>query len=163
MKKYPTVLLALFLTLMFAVSCAGDEEPTDVNEGAADMVDRGPVEPDVDFTRFSSTIAEAMFFDILSNSGNYIGNTIKARGEYFSLSIRELSRSFHYVTIVPGDACCPAEGFELKFTDENATDDDFPDENTMIEVVGILGIYEHEELGQRFLYLAVDEIIILRH
>jgi len=147
--------LCLFLLPVAVAGCSGDSAGSS-GSGSGD-VDAEDV--DVDLTRLSETVAAAEFSNILANSGNYIGQTIRVSGEYFSVYINEFGRLAHYVTVMQGDACCPPEGFEFKLTDERVSDGDFPEQNTMIEVTGVLGRYE--ELGFAFLFLSVDEVIVL--
>jgi len=145
-KKILPATLILCLLCALAAGCSG-------STGSVEGVD-------VDFVRMGATVAQVEFYYLLASSGDYIGKTIRASGEYFSMFIPDYGREFHYVTVVVGDAfCCPSEGFEIRFNQGSASYGHFPAQNTMIEVVGVLGRYD--EFGQGFLYLAIDEIIIL--
>jgi len=145
MRKHLVFLLALCLAGALAAGCsASGRDVEDV---------------DVDLTAMSSIVARAKFYNIMENAADYLGNTIRARGEYFSFFIDEFGRYAHYVTIVEGDGiCCPPDGFEIKLTGDGVGPGDYPDQDTMIEVVGVLGRYE--EQGQGYLYIAIDEITI---
>jgi len=161
MRRVLIAATALCMVFLLASGCADAAGTDDDNASAnANANANANVNVDVDFTRLSRIMAEAEFRNVLQNSADYIGKTVRASGEYFSLFINESDRYHHFVTIVDGDAvCCPPEGFEIKLTGDDVSLDDYPEQNTMIEVTGVLGRFE--ELGQRFLYLAVDEIIIL--
>jgi len=113
---------------------------------------------DVDFSALNSIMAQAALNNIARHSADYIGKTIKVRGAYYSIFPEQTGQHYHYVTIVDGDACC-RQGFEFRFTDDKTYPDDYPDENEVIEVIGVLGRYE--EFGSAYLYLAVDEITVL--
>ena len=147
MKKRLAILLAICL-LNICVLSAGCAEGAGGKEGI-----------DVDFSRMGATVAQAQFNNLLANSGDYIGQTIRASGEFFSLYINEFDRYFHFVTVVAGDGCCPPDGFEIQLTGDNVSSDDYPEQYTMIEVIGVLDSYD--EHGFAFLYLAIDEITII--
>jgi len=113
---------------------------------------------DVDLTALSSTIAQAEYNNISRKPTDYIGKTIRVSGAYFSLYLAETDQRYHIVTIVYGDECC-RQGFEFRLSDEYTYPDDYPAENEVIEVVGVLDLYESN--GLRYLYLAVGEITVL--
>ncbi|MCL2392413.1 MAG: hypothetical protein FWC66_07380 [Oscillospiraceae bacterium] len=143
-----------------ATSSVGDS--SGAGEADAGMADDRPdevveiVAVDVDMAAMSSTMAQAKFFSIFTNPMEYLGQTIRASGPYFSFYFDELQN--HFVMIVPGDACCRL-GFEFRLPDTYVYPDDFPAQYTPIEITGVLSRYEAHEQG--FIYLAVDEIILM--
>ena len=146
MIKLVNVTLVLCLLSAFLVGCAGNSEAVD--------------DVDVDFTTLNSVMAEGEFRYITANSEDYIGKTIRANGELISLFIGAYDRYYRYIAITEGDAvCCPPEGFEIRLTGANVVDDDYPESGTIIEVTGVLS--RLDEFGTGFLFLAVDEIIIV--
>ena len=148
MKRLINVILTLCLLSAFLVGCTGAENPE-----AADGVD-------VDFTTLNSVMAEGVFRNITSNSEDYLGKTIRASGELINLFIDAYDRYYRYVAITEGDdICCPPDVFEIRLTGAHVVDDDYPESGTIIEVTGILSRFD--EFGTGFLYLAVDEIIIV--
>ena len=146
MVRLLNVMLALCLLCAFLIGCTDNSE-------AANGVD-------VDLRTLSTTMAEAEFRNITANSDDYVGKTISASGELFSVFIDSFDRYFRYIGITEGDdLCCPPEGFEIRLSGDHVVDDDYPAAGTIIEVTGVLS--RAEEFDIRFLYLAVDDIIIL--
>jgi hypothetical protein len=147
MKKNLIVLLVLLLLGLSASGCSDDTE-SDGND------------VDVDLTGLSQTIVEAQFQNIITNSADFLGKTIRVIGTYYPLHIAELNETYHYVIIVFGDECCQM-GFEFKRDGNYMVPDDYPAMNELIEVIGVLSRYE--EWGSTFLYLAVKELIPLNN
>ena len=141
------MVLIISLLLLTAAGCSGNGADTETKN------------VDIDFTKLSETVAAAEFGNIMAQPTDYLGQTVKVSGQFFSQVVAEFDRYFHYVTVVQGDACCPPNGFEIQLTGDNITDDDYPKQQSMIEVTGVLSKYE--EQGWQILYLAIDEIIVL--
>jgi len=144
MKKYINLLAALCLITIFSISCGKTSE-------SADNVD-------LDLSTLSTIMAEAEFYSIMANSEDYIGKIIRVRGEFISLYISVIDRYYHYIAITRGDSCCPPEGLEIRLTGDMVTNDDYPINNTVIEVTGILS--SNEESGINLIYLEIEEIVI---
>jgi len=147
MKKY---LLVLFVLLFLGVSAVGCSNDTD-SEGN---------EVDIDLTGLSQTMVEAQYENILANSADYLGKTIRVIGTYFPLYLAQYDTTYHYVIIVFGDECCQL-GFEFIRDGDYVVPDDYPAMNALIEVIGVLDRYE--ERGISYLYLAVKEFILLNN
>jgi len=154
MKKCLIVLCFLLLFGISVISCSNETESDEV-AGDETAIERDDV--DVDLTGLSQTIVQAEFQNILSNTDNYIGKTIRASGTYYTLFSDKTGNHYHYIIIVQGDECCQL-GFEFKRDGDYAVPDDYPKKNAVIEVTGILKRYE--ELGNSYLYLAVKDITV---
>jgi len=113
---------------------------------------------DIDFTLFSRTIVEAEFQNIIDNSEQYMGKTIRVIGTYFPLFMAESGTTYHYIIIVAGDECCQL-GFEFLRDGDYVVPDDYPAQGTLIEIIGVLDRYE--EFGTSYIYLAVLEMSIV--
>ena len=147
MKKYIIILCVLLLLGTSAAGCSNDAKSE-------------KSEVDVDLTGLSQTLIEAQFENIISNSAEFLGKTIRVVGAYFPLYIAENSTTYHYVIIVFGDECCQL-GFEFKRDGDHVVPDDYPAINELIEVTGVLSRYE--EFGTSYLYLAVKELALLNN
>jgi len=145
MKRYLILLCALLFLSVSAANCSND-----TGSEASEV--------DLDLTGLSQTLVEAQFENILSNSEEFLGKTIRVIGTYFPLYMAEYDTTYHYVIIVYGDECCQL-GFEFKRDGDYAVPDDYPALNEPIEVIGVLGRYE--EWGTSYLYLAVKELILI--
>ena len=113
---------------------------------------------DVDFTEFGMTMAMGKFFEVFTNSSEYLDQIMRVRGEYFSMFFQETGQRHHFITLIPGDDCCRM-GFEFMVSGEKSFPEDFPAEGMVIEITGVLSVYE--EFGSHFIYLATDEIVIV--
>ena len=121
---------------------------------------RAPVPDFVDLTALSSTMVYAEVYNILVYPEDYIDKTIKMRG-YYSPTLNYYGQPdlyYHFVVIEDATECC-RQGLEFIWDGEHAYPDDYPAENTLIEVVGIFGRYE-DEFGDVHYYVAVDDITI---
>ncbi len=112
-------------------------------------------EVDVDLTVLSSTLVYAEIYDMMFYPENYIGKTVKMRGQYYSSYYEETGEYYHYVVIEDAAACCQ-QGFEFIWNGEHIFPDDYPSDGTEVEVIGIFDTYE--ELGRSYAYIATDEI-----
>ena len=133
------LLFALTFFSIFAISCSNDAGDSDV---------------DVDLSKLSTTMAQAEYENIVSNSGKYIGKTIRAAGTYYD-TYNSTGENFHYIIIIQGDECCQL-GFEFKREGEYSAPDDYPAISSPIEVTGILS--RGDDRGFPYLYLASAEI-----
>lgn len=113
---------------------------------------------DVDFSVFSSTIAQAEYNNIARKPSEYTGKKIRVIGSYYSLYLEQTGQHYHFVTIVYGDECC-RQGFEIRLSGDRSSPSDYPAQNAIIEVIGTVDHYE--ELGLNFFFLATDEITLL--
>ena len=149
MKKYLPVLLVLCLTC-FSAGCAGKDAPAPVQNSGA---------PDEDLTVLNSIMAYARLAEILENPDDYFGKIIKLRGTY-NVSYFEQTDLYYNLVSVGDETSCCQQWLEFVWNGEHSYPDDYPEENTSIEIAGVFGSYE--ELDQLYYYLAVDDIIILR-
>jgi len=161
MRRYLMVLCVFLFLVVSAAGCsnnAGNERnDTETETSEAGIEAESEInEVDVDLTSMSQVLIEAQFENIISNSEDFIGKTIRVIGTYFPLYMAEYDTTYHYVIIVYGDDCCQL-GFEFRLDGDHVGPDDYPDLNEMIEVTGVLGRYE--EYGTSYLYLAVKELI----
>ena len=111
---------------------------------------------DVDLTILSSTMVYAEVYNIMLNSDEYVGKTIKIKGSYYAEYWDDTQRYYHYVIISDATACCQS-GIEFIWDDNShAYPDEYPDNDREIEISGVFNSYE--ELGQKYYYLNVEDI-----
>ena len=114
----------------------------------------------VDLTVLSSTMVYGKVNDMMIFPNDYIGKTIKMSGLYSaSLYYPDQSDFYHFVLIEDAAACCQ-QGLEFIWKGKHIYPDDYPAENTNIEVVGVFGRYE-DEFGGIHYYVAADDIVVL--
>lgn len=172
MKKYLSIISILCLMSILFVGCAkngavGGENnsPTTPEQSAKNNPEKQEQKSDtaiggvdVDLTALSSTMVYAEVYNMTTSPDDYMGKTIKMSGPYYASFYDETDSYYHYVIIEDAAACCQS-GLEFIWNGEHNYPNDYPTENTKIEVSGVFGSYE--ELGQTYYYLAVDEITVL--
>lgn len=136
-----------------AVQSAGPVVPVDEQRPQLGAAPQGNG-VDVDLTTLSATIIMGEVNNMWANPGDYMGKTVKITGPYMASYYDETGLYYHYVVI---DNCCA--GLEFILNGDYTYPDDYPDNDTLIEVVGVFGQYD--ELGMRYIYLATDEITVL--
>jgi hypothetical protein len=109
---------------------------------------------DIDFTRLSNTLMQAEYHRIGMDIESYLGKTMRVSGRYEILTLSEDEVS-HIIMLMDGDECCQM-GIEFKLEEENG----YPAIGTMIEINGVLALYESRE--HRYVYLRADKLEVVR-
>ncbi|NLT08895.1 MAG: hypothetical protein GXY08_05265 [Ruminococcus sp.] len=104
--------------------------------------DNNSEEIDIDLTQLDSNMVYAQVFDMVNNSDNYLGKTVKAKGP-FSYFQETDGREFYAVLISDATACC-SQGIEFVLDGNFSYPDDYPSIGTNITVVGKFNYYEEE-------------------
>jgi hypothetical protein len=139
MKKiYVLLALTIFVSLS-ATSCAKPKART----------------IDVDLTMLSSTMVYAEVFNIMMNPDDYIGKTIKASGPYVTSLYQD--EAYHFVLVEGADPCCP-EGLMFVWNGNHTYPDDYPEEGTEIEIIGIFKSYDGFDF--EYYYFDVDDLVV---
>jgi len=136
MKKRFAFVMALLLLLLTA--CGGGGAGSD------------------EIIEFSDRFFTAEFNEVQLNHAQYLGRTIRYEGNFWASYWPESGAVHHFVTrMLLG--CCGNDGFvgfELRMDEFEPFED-----NTWVEVTGILEAYEFE--GQNFLRLVVTSLVEL--
>lgn len=117
-----------------------DPEPQDNISPAPETAVSGDDETDIDLTQLNSSMVYAQVSDMINNSDNYLGKTVKAKGA-FSYFQDSDGREFFAVLISDATACC-AQGIEFVLDGDYSYPDDYPADGTEITVVGKFNYYE---------------------
>jgi len=184
MKKYISVLLVFILVCVLVCACGetagidfleniGTKEPSPIydsdpigesSQPESEIETEQPSPPppekvvDIDLSNYGSTMLFAEVTNILSNPDDYLGKIIKVRGSLFSSYYGETDKYYQYVVIGDAAACCQ-QGIEFVWKGEHTFPDDYPDDYSLIEVVGVYGQYEEFDIS--YFYLEVDDITVL--
>ena len=175
MKKILTIFLKLCLISVFAAGCS-DKEPPEIENSSPEIQESANSaaesnspksqdsaaaagEVDMDLTVMSSTMVYAEIYNMLESLDDYIGKTVKMRGLYYASYYEELDKYYNFVVIEDATACCQ-QGLMFIWNGDHIYPDDYPENNTRIEVTGIFDSYE--ESGNTYYYLGVDDIFILK-
>ena len=151
MKKILFMVLLICSICVVAAGCSSSKS----DAGAQDT---RPV-IDIDFTLMSDTMASAELTNMFGQPDKYMDKTVKISGPYQSYFYDKTKAYYHYVLFADTSACCQQYvEFQLN-GDGYSYPEDYPDNFTNIEIVGVFSAYN--ELGTDFYYLAIDEFAIL--
>lgn len=115
--------------------------------------------PQVDLTGFGYAMAYAALYDMAANPDPHVGKTMKVSGTYYATVMPETQEVVHLVLVVDNTGCCEA-ALEFVVTGGPHTPEDFPANNSEIELTGLFGIIESG--GNRYPLLTVNEIKVLK-
>ena len=118
------------------------------SNAAADM------DVDVDLTAMSSTMVYSEVYDMIMSPDDYMGQTIKVRGQYYNGYSEDTKQYYHFVIVADATACCQ-QGLEFIWNGEHDISE-YPEQLTEIEIVGVFGLYDEQE--NTYCYLTVDNI-----
>ena len=146
---YPTILPVTEPdpSLSFNLIEPESEESSKINEGEDTGID-------VDLTALSSTMVYGEVFNMMMNPDNYIGKTIKVCGLYYASYYEATEQYYHFVIIQDATACC-AQGLEFRWESERVYPEDYPQNDTEIDITGVWESYEED--GQTWYRLSVPE------
>lgn len=143
MKKF---LLAVILTGMFCFPGCTKEDRNGISGSQASIID-------IELTAFSATMAHSMLIDMLTNPENYLGKTVKTRGEHTVLYYTP-ERPYNFVIVDSPSDCCP-QILMFMLKEERG----YPEIEKRIELTGVFSRYDGFEFP--YYYLAVNDMKIL--
>ena len=114
---------------------------------------------DLDISKMSGVLAYSTVVNISESANEYMGKTVKIRGQYYATFYDETQKYYHWVVVGDETLCC-RQGLEFVWDGDHRYPGDYPDNETDIEVVGVFGSYD--ELGRTYYFLTVDDIEILK-
>jgi len=106
---------------------------------------------DIDFTELSTIMASAMFNHIMMRHEEFLGQTIRVRGLYFSMPLGD--EILHFTMISEDDVDCCGGMFEFMFNDPSFI---FPPDGGVVEVTGTLGTITYNDA--EFVVIEADEV-----
>jgi len=109
---------------------------------------------DIDLTKLSSTMVFSEVYNMMISPEEYEGKTIKAEG-IFQVFQDSDNKNFYALVIADATACCQ-QGLELIWDGNPAYPDDFPKENSEIEISGVYKSYVEE--GNTYYYVLVNDV-----
>ncbi len=96
---------------------------------------------DIDLTTLSSTMVYSEVYNIMTSPQEYIGKTIKMKGELSFFPGGESGKNYFTCIIKDATACC-AQGIEFELTDDYIYPDDYPEDGDEITVAGTFDLYQ---------------------
>lgn len=95
---------------------------------------------DIDLTKLSSTMVYAEVFSMMTNAKEYVGKTIRMRGNYSYYHSKPTDTYYFACLIKDATACC-AQGIEFVLNDNYSYPDDYPRPGDEITVTGVFEPY----------------------
>jgi hypothetical protein len=114
--------------------------------------------PDVDLTALSSMMVYSEVFYMMTRPEEYLGKTVRLSGPYYATYYDPTERYIHYVLVEDATACCQS-GLEFVWEGEHAYPEDYPPDETPVEITGVYEEYQEE--GETYYRLKVQEMNIL--
>lgn len=142
------------IAFMCILSACNSGKATETNLEGAQFIQY----PDLDFTKMSSTIMYSAVYEMMSMPDAYLGKTVKIAGPYYASYWEATNKCYHHIMIEDAIACC-SQGVEFKVeSNAFAYPDNYPSNDTWIEIVGTFRSYDEE--GLLYFYVATDTINI---
>ncbi|MDF2587177.1 MAG: hypothetical protein K0S41_1018 [Anaerocolumna sp.] len=118
---------------------------------------------DYDLTTMSSDMVYSLVFQMMETPEDYIGTKVKISGLYYANYYEPTGKYYHCVLIQDALACC-AQGMEFVWGDGSYIyPDDYPDDGTEVEVIGVFDTYTENDDPTIYPYLSKAEIKILEN
>ncbi len=155
MKKiYLVLVLLMMLGLLPGCATSGTgvspQAPKSGNpaNSATQAPGTGPVQlnepPHIDLTRLSNTMAYAQLYDMVMAPERHQGITLRVHGSYYGFQSQETGKITHLITVRDNVGCCEM-GMEFQITGDLIWPDQFPQNNSMIELTGIISSISYGE------------------
>ncbi len=109
---------------------------------------------DIDLTKLSSTMVYAEVYSMLSTPRNYIGKTVRMRGDYSFFYDKVTDLMYHACLIKDATACC-AQGLEFVLNDDYKYPEDYPNPGDEVTIVGQFNFYNE---GDYIYYNLIDAV-----
>lgn len=97
---------------------------------------------DVDLTRLSGTMVYSEVYNMMNEPEDYVGKVIRMDGNLNIYPSEETNKVYYACIVADATACC-AQGIEFAWAGEHDPSD-YPDENTLITVVGTFDSYDED-------------------
>lgn len=113
----------------------------------------------IDLSQESSGMVYSIIINMAINSDNFIGKTIKMRGTYSDMYVKEKDRHYFACFVMDATACC-SQGLEFELTDDYKFPDDYPYDGDEIVVEGVFDMYDED--GEKYPVLRNAELYKLK-
>lgn len=113
----------------------------------------------IDLSQESSGMVYSIIINMAINSDNFIGKTIKMRGTYSDMYVKEKDRHYFACLVMDATACC-SQGVEFELTDDYKFPDDYPYDGDEIVVEGVFDMYDED--GEKYPVLRNAELYKLK-
>lgn len=146
MKKAISIILAVTISICFA-ACSKSSETKESNSQST-TTEQSTISPanqkaDLDLTALSKTVVYSEVYNMLITPSDYIGKTIKMKGNFNQYSDETTGKTYNSV-IIPDAAACCQQGLEFELNDDSALDN--TEVGSEITVIGSFDTYTEGEL-----------------
>lgn len=116
---------------------------------------------DYDLTTMGSDMVYATVYQMMVSPKDYIGKKIKMTGKYYATFYEPTKQYYHYIIIKDAAACCE-QGMEFVWEDgSHVYPDEYPEDETEVEVVGIFETYTEEGDTNEYCHLINAEMTVV--
>lgn len=146
MKKAISIILAVTISICFA-ACSKSNETKESNSQST-TTEQSTISPtnqkaDLDLTALSKTVVYSEVYNMLVTPSDYVGKTIKMKGNFNQYSDETTGKTYNSV-IIPDAAACCQQGLEFELNDDSALDN--IEVGSEITVIGSFDTYTEGEL-----------------
>ncbi len=125
---------------------ANDEAWEQFLGGSMDATAPNGTDVDYDLTVMNSDMIYATVYQFMMDPFTYEGKTVRVRGQYYAAWFEPTQKYYDYCFIADAAACCQ-QGLEFEWGDGTHEREEFPVDNTIVEVEGTFTpYYEGEDL-----------------
>lgn len=122
---------------------AGSLPDTPAPDGAAPET-ASDGEYDIDLTEMNSNMIYAQVYDMLNESENYTGKTVRVQGTFNYYQNPDTGREYFAALVSDATACC-AQGIEFVLPGDVHYPEDYPEQGTPIEIAGTCNVYLEDD------------------
>lgn len=146
-------LFALALALIFLTSCTSADDKSRDETGKSQNHPNFSEMPNVvhedkdgvvDLRNLNGNIIYAEIYNMMMYPDEYLGKTIKVKGQYYGEENPDDKKYYHFVFISDAQACCQ-QGLEFICDGALKVPDDYPNLEQGIEISGVWSKYKDGE------------------
>ena len=145
MKKAISIILAISIIICFAACSKSSDTKTTTAQSTTEKQNTASSSGqniDLDLTALSKTVVYSEVYNMVVTPANYIGKTVKMKGNFNQYSDEMTGKTYNTV-IIPDAAACCQQGLEFEPEDNSALND--IQVGTEITVIGSFDTYTEGE------------------
>ena len=119
----------------------GNKKDANASADSTKLPEPADTDVEIDLTVMDRDMVYATVYQLVFNSEDYIGKTVRMRGNYVATWYERTQQYYHAVIIQDATACC-SQGLEFIWGDgSHIYPDEYPKDDTDVEVVGEFETY----------------------
>lgn len=161
LKKWSITFLCICLCVIGATHC-GKKQEEKSNIAQSNEDDSSDSDVDYDLTQMDSDMVYATVYQLMVDPDSYVGKTFRIDGTYYAGQDQNNGNYYHCCIIKDAMACC-AQGLEFVWGDgSHIYPDEYPAEDSEIEVQGIFETYKEKNDDTLYCRLANADMRVLK-